>query len=369
MKFVIKSLLFVSLLLQLTSSLRKCFDQEQNLMLTIILLAFSLIGLIGLTIGNRFILITFAACTTLILIASITIYAINRSEKDALKPKIPYYISSQEADERRNAANADQSKLKSLVNKFLNRNQRPSDQASTGPRLPGAKGRARGQGAAANRSRYGSQQQIADAPKTRSVSGVANNYHNKLLTSNNSSSIVMLVAPLDDYTDEPASIALGSLNDLQTGSRSTVAAASKSGAIPPIEMLRGKQASVGAEQQQDSSQDDGDLVPSEQWIAYERHLYEKYLNIVSQSIDLIMQTILASWMALLLDEDSDQCFGGSSSTRSAYGANTSAGRRHSSGAHDRGSTSSKAPVYNYNGVRYSIRPDTGSESPTGVAVH
>ena len=135
MKFVIKSLLFVNLLLQMTNSLRNCFNHDQNIMITIILLAFSVIGLIGLVIGNRFILIIFSASMTLILIASITIYAIGKTEEDSMKPKVPYYtnlVPEQDAYERALSKSTSRlgdtdNKLKSLVDKWLSKHN-PTDQ-------------------------------------------------------------------------------------------------------------------------------------------------------------------------------------------------------------------------------------------------
>ncbi|KAG9509756.1 Gamma-aminobutyric acid receptor subunit beta, partial [Fragariocoptes setiger] len=61
-------------------SLRKCFDQDQeNFMLVIIMIAFSLIGLIGLTIENRCILVVYSISVCLIMVASLIIYSASSS--------------------------------------------------------------------------------------------------------------------------------------------------------------------------------------------------------------------------------------------------------------------------------------------------
>lgn len=344
MKFVIRSLLFVNLILQLTNSLRKCFDNDQNIMITIILLAFSLIGLIGLVIGNRFILIIFSASMTLILIASITIYAIGKTEPDSMKPKVPYYTnpSDQDSDSKRPG---DPNKLKSLVGKWLNRNQDTK----------------RNKKSRTNRTRS----DLVQQQKQRIVS--------KKYPTN---SRLPLVAPaiLDDYTDESTSLSQFQLIQPPTNTRSMPVGGitiddtrntSALGLKKPSSIQVDGVYSGGADKldrlsehpnqdhaSSDHDSDDVGQVENEQWINYERYLYERYLNIVSQSIDLIMHSILAAWMALLLDEDADQCFGSKSSRRNS---------RH------RSRPSREAPVYNYNGVRYSIRPDV-NDSPTRIVV-
>lgn len=355
MKFVIKSLLFVNLLLQMTSSLRKCFNTDQNLMLTIILLAFSLIGMIGLTVGNRFILIIFAACMTLILIASITIYAIGRTEHDANQPKVPYYTSAIQSDHLSNVERGN--RVKSFVNKLLNRNQQTN---STRPPTK----KTRKFPSLVNSPRK-------DSPDT-STTFVAGN---KQVPAPKRQPSPTLPAPsakpvaqaLEDYSDESASLLLLAAPqdvELPQISRSAVGIEDARGASElarPEQTVarRGPQDSIGGGSgSQESDQDESSMVESQQWIAYERRLYERYLNMVSQSIDLVMLTILASWMALLLDEDSDQCFG---SARSGGAARK---QRHNNPA-----TRHEAPIYNYNGVRYSIKPgDEAADSPSRVLV-
>lgn len=340
MKFVIKSLLFVNLILQMTSSLRKCFDHEQNLMLTIVLLAFSLIGIIGLTIGNRFILIIFAACMTLILIASITIYAIARSEVDANQPKVPYFTTIQEHNAPDKRANTETSRLKSLVNKLLNRNEKETNK---------------------NKNKW---------RKSRNRTSTVNpNLSQRAMSKKlliNSSIPVLSPTVLDDYSDEPQSIvhlqiipaelpvarsSSSSSQDITTNTkpRNQDIAELKTS----IDLDGGNQINAqDTEKDQNREPDESNRVQSDQWIVYERHLYERYLNIVSQSIDLVFHIILASWMALLLDEDADQCFGTKSTSH-----------RSSQPVHH----SKDPPQYNYNGVRYSIRPDT-NDSPARVTV-
>lgn len=78
----------------------------------------------------------------------------------------------------------------------------------------------------------------------------------------------------------------------------------------PIPLLAGSSGDPASAAEADANSADFGQVESEQWVAYERHQYQRYLNMVSLAIDLVMHTILAAWMALLLDEDSDQCFGG-----------------------------------------------------------
>lgn len=335
MKFVIKSLLFVNLILQMTNSLRKCFDHDQNLMLIIILIAFSLIGIIGLTIGNRFILIIFAACMTLILIASITIYAIGRSEVDANQPKVPYFTTanSDEYSPVNKRGNSATSKLKSLVNQLFNRDEKDTI-------------RNRNNKWRKNKNRTNSDLSQRSGQKTI----------NKKFLMNTSLSVVS-PAILDDYSDEPQSFAQLQLltADMPVGrfaSSQNIVSTSTKSKNQDIVGQKSTTSDVGTmDKDSNKEPDESNRIQSEQWVIYERHLYEKYLNIVSQSIDLVFLAILASWMALLLDEEADQCFGTISSSH-----------KPKSGHH-----SKDPPVYNYNGVRYSIRPDT-NDSPTRAMV-
>lgn len=367
MKFVIRSLLFVNLLLQMTNSLKSCFDHEQNIMITIILLAFSVIGLIGLVIGNRFVLIIFSASMTLILIATITIYAVGSTQEDSLKPKVPYYINivpEQDAYERnlansplskgRQAGDVGDNKLKSLVDKWLNKNNDHSRNKN---------------------HRYN---------KTRANSRASNSRLKATQRRNQSSPATttpLNPALVDELSDEPTGLShdamvdnsLAAINarsslmvsrgaDQLGGERSSdISARTQS-----LSSDAGKKLNYEQPPRQESDQSEadgfaGEQVESEQWVAYERYLYERYLNIISQSIDLIMLSILAAWMALLLDEDSDHCFGPK--------ASSSHGRRNTRANAGRQASSGKAlPVYNYNGVRYSIRPDA-DDSPTHIVVH
>lgn len=336
MKFVIRSLLFVNLLLQMTNSIRKCFNQDQNIMLNIILLAFSLIGIIGLTISNRFVLIIFAACMTLILIASITIYAIGRTEEDVRRPKVPYYTTNLAGDAEQTS-----------------RAEHPTRQT----------------GRVAS-SRWRQQPASSRAAKTRGPKGTTRGDRRPVQVNSSNSQLSMLLDSysLEEFADEPTTsidpigkllIAGKPIISDEINTLDTVSASLRSS-----EQLRKEQEDPLIE-----LQDSPDRIQSDKWIAYERYLYQKYLDILSQSIDLIMHTILGSWLALLLDEDSDQCFGvvgGSSSERATRGkddANRSS-RRYSV---DTGARNSQA-IYNYNGVRYSIRPDTANEPPTRVVV-
>lgn len=323
---MIKSLLFVNLILQMTSSLRKCFDQDQNLMITIILIAFSLIGLIGLIIGNRFILIIFAACMTLILIASITIYAIGNTEQDPMQPKVPYYTNGPvdsatggneaPSKDRRIDSLKGLTKLKSLVGRVLSR-------------VPGK--------SKANPNRTSTNATLRSSINKRPPTTIAQLQSTKFM------------AGFVEDTDESSHDALEpTLPVARSGLEEKPESVGASG--PELPQIK-----VPIEEELDPS--DPTLARSSQWIAYERHLYERYLNMVSQSVDLVLQTILASWMALLLDEDSDHCFG----TRSSE-------RRISSGTPSNQGQVKEDPVYNYNGVRYSIRPDLEADSPNRVVV-
>lgn len=356
MKYVIKTLLFVNLLLQMTGALRKCFDQDQNLMLTIILLAFSIIGIIGLIVGNRFILIIFAACMALIFIASIVIYAYGKSESDSLQPKVPYYINApvelqtlSNSGDKRNQGDPN-TKLKTLVNKLLNRNQ----QNDAGKSKKGARKQ--------NRTRT-----ILD-PNLRNARRSMNR---KIAINSSSIPILPLISPsiLDDYSDEsaPSFVDLHLLSPDLAVSRSGLPTPGQGKASEVMKTVDGSVDIVnninvsdlqlsGKLSETKAAEDLGDdvnQVQSEQWILYERYLYERYLDMVSQSIDLILHTILASWMALLLDEDSDQCFG----------------TKHTKRKPTRGSShpAAEVPTYSYNGVRYSIRPDM-NDSPARVVV-
>lgn len=360
MKFVIKSLLFVYLIFQMTTSLRKCFDQYQNIMLTIILLAFSVIGLIGLVIGNRFILIVFSASMTLILIASITIYAIGKTDQDTMRPKVPYYVNvpfDRDAGDKYSTESKDgesRQSTKSLVSKWL---QQRNSQIQTNSQQDGSTSARAKKTGRYNQNR--TRQALAQAQRSNLT---------RLRSSKKSLGNQLTVSPviLDDYSDEPQqnvlNVPLG--GDLQSRSMASIRPLEEpaGSSVRPVDVTADvsllakplKKTPVLAKQTiQDisgpnpttGSGDNGDdqMVEDEQWVAYEQQLYERYLSIVSQSIDLVLLIILAGWMALLLDEDSDQCFG-------------TAERR------QRSQAAKEAPVYNYNGVRYSIRPDA-SESP------
>lgn len=361
MKFVIRSLLFVNLLLQMTNSLRQCFNHDQNIMITIILLAFSVIGLIGLVIGNRFILIIFSASMTLILIASITIYAIGKTEEDTLKPKVPYYTTReayQDTIEKRFRGQVDEKKdhkFRSLVDRWLTNNSSKIGREEAM--------RAKNRQRSYIRTRNGTtaiQQQRFDSARA------------KLSLKKNPTSIVRqqmtqattkVISPLllDELSDEPTldvpevtnvnsrNLATSSQPQQQQQSSSIAIQAAKDTdqklALAPVgKQLQPPIDEPNQENDEEDASNSEDKVESEQWVAYERYLYEQYLNIVSQSIDLVMHTILAAWMALLLDEDSDQCFGPKTSPTSSMPGIGRAG-------------SKAPPVYNYNGVRYSIRPD------------
>jgi len=331
----------------MTTSLRRCFDHDQNIMITIILLAFSLIGLIGLIIGNRFILVIFAACMTLILIASITIYAIGTSEQDSMQPKVPYYtnltLSHNQEEKRVGGKVGEVYKLKSFVNKLLNRNQ-PQEVLKEGNKRMRT-----------NRTRSGS-----------TSMGQGSSRRSMIKKSRVNQSIdrvpILIPALIDDYSDEShgnVQLQLLQAPDLPVARLPTSLKENPDpeSMVEPIKSIdpetSARQTDKSADRDQDPDQF-SEPIRSEQWIAYERYLYQKYLNIVSQSIDLVLHIILASWMALLLDEDSDQCFGTAKpSNRQPYA--------------DAQSSAKETPVYNYNGVRYSIRPDT-NESPARVTV-
>lgn len=367
MKFVIKSLLFVNLLLQMTNSLRKCFNQDQNLMLTIILLAFSLIGIIGLTVGNRFILIIFAACMTLILIASITIYAIGKTEPDASKPKVPYFtnvLHHQQSDLGSATEQMRGNRMKSFVNKLFNRGQH-TQTTNSSKQTGAANKRTRNKPTRPPSSLIGQQNSSASRTNQKRLQPAQ--------------SLLHLPQAVEDYSDESTGVVhllLSSQAAAELPFARTGLVADNDNSLderpeppPPKAVESGsrkhQETSAAAEVDMDGlTTDDGsNMVPSQQWIVYERHLYERYLDMVSQSIDLIMLTILASWMALLLDEDSDQCFGTTRGSKSH-----SSGGGHTSGGG--GGKHSEVPIYNYNGVRYSIKPDEAADSlPSRVVVH
>lgn len=357
MKFVIKSLLFVNLLLQMTGALRKCFNQDQNLMLTIILLAFSLIGIIGLTVGNRFILIIFAACMTLILIASITIYAIGRTEPDASKPKVPYYSNSplHAADGSSSADQSRTNRMKSFVNKLLNRNQQPNDNAAKPKRLRNNKPRPQTQSGDQDSPGVTRRTATARRPSLPLASQTIDDYSDE---PNGGGVVHLLLSPQD--TDLP--VARSGLDESTAGGQLPIAQLDSTGKLSRDRTQQQQEVApasvVGAASQ--AVGDESNMIQSQQWVVYERRLYERYLEIVSQSIDLIMLTILASWMALLLDEESDQCFGsGGTGSRGARG------KVHAGSADGK----QEAPIYNYNGVRYSIKPgDEAADSPSRVVV-
>lgn len=437
MKFIIKSLLLVTLLLQMTSSLRKCFNQDQNMMLTIILLAFSLIGIIGLVISNRFILIVFAACMTLILIASITIYAIGRTEEDSQKPRVPYYTTIGSATDSPQLAIqsiGDSSQTSSSIITSSQRLRPNQNFLLVNKSLTSRPGRKKGTGDPSDhhsRVFSGRHRPITSGASERPRSPVLDGAAGSQLAG---STIIVAGSSLEqDLNDDPTSIQVTSIpivgqianrslnrwngkrldvdvtNDATTlmDQQQAIKNSRLYNKIPPnmkqptgssssmtaniLAMNPTASISASAPGDQDSTvsaadeaQDSPYKVTNEQWVAYEHQLYERYLAILSQSIDLVMQTILASWMALLLDEDSDQCFGttkvGASSGRDSSSARQSSShprrsnpkRQQSSSSHHQNRSSNLAKnsqaIYNYNGVRYSIRPDTASEPPTRLVV-
>lgn len=324
----------------MTSSLRKCFDHNQNIMLTIILLAFSMIGLVGLIIGNRFILIIFSASMTLILIASITIYAIGRTEQDSRKPKVPYYLNLP-------------------AESSSNENKRPAEQATRSNPATGNKWLAGHQTDLKARKLKFNRTRIAHDPRTLGSRTLSK----KSLYSNQ---VHQLQDSVEDYADESESL-IKNFNlqsaRLLINARSLAAFKDKTNKsnLPAIEVTTdelekdspkvAKKLAPQRDKDLDLDSDDTPKVENEQWVTYERYLYEKYLNILSLSIDLVLQSILAAWMALLLDEDSDQCFGSKSSQKNRKKAHKA----------------KEPPVYNYKGVRYSIRPET-QESSTRIVV-
>lgn len=395
MKFIVKTLLYINLLIQMASSLRNCFNQDQNIMLTVILLASSVIGIIGLTIGNRAILVIFAACTTLILIASITIYAINQIEEDPMKPRIPYYTTT--------TVNLDNQVLSAI----------PSSEQKR-PRVVGS----------TNKTRYGNQRrklQINPTTTTTSPTTIvlgkfeisdvliptehalnAAIIHRqegaalaptaaKLVSSKSylpAGNIFPASASTDDKTSYSSRIGevlaksdrkqnirdmsqLGKQTKLSqiTNKSSNILTNDK---LTPLDQLTSNGMSQADLDANLDLQDSPNRVPNEMWIAYERHLYEKYLAILSRSIDLVLQTIMASWMALLLDDESDQCFGsgkmGSNRLADSSQPSTSQHRSNKHNTRHNKHPHQQQTVYNYNGVRYSIKPDTAFES-TVTMVH
>lgn len=309
-------------------------------MLTIILLAFSMIGLVGLIIGNRFILIIFSASMTLILIASITIYAIGRTEQDSRKPKVPYYMSlPAESSSNENKKPGEQLVRSSSV---LN-NKWPLGHQQTDLKPRRFK---------LNRTRMGHDPRTSSS-RTMSKKSLHSIHSNQLQD------------PVEDYADESESL-IRNFNlqsaRLLIDARSLAAIRDKNNKSSPLikattedtekDGLRvAKKPISQRDRDLDLDSSDTPKVENEQWVTYERYLYEKYLNIISLSIDLVLQSILAAWMALLLDEDSDQCFGSKSSNKNRK----------------KMYKSKEPPVYNYKGVRYSIRPET-QEPSTRIVV-
>lgn len=305
-------------------------------MLTIILLAFSMIGLIGLVIGNRFILIIFSASMTLILIASITIYAIGKTENDPLKPKVPYYLSLP----YESTSSGDTKKLSDPATR--------SGTSSTS-RWPSVPSESKPRRTKMNRTRFGMESRPAGS-RTLVKKSPANK----------------LVEPLEDYVDESQELmknfnllsarllvnarSLGPAKDRNNKQNLTTADIIGDESDKDLSRIL-KKPVIQRDKDTEPDSDDSSKVENEQWVNYERYLYEKYLNIISLSIDLIMHTILSGWMALLLDEDSDQCFGSKTS-----------GKSRKKDPRDK-----EAPVYNYKGVRYSIRPEP-QESATRIVV-
>lgn len=294
-------------------------------MIVIILIAFCLIGLIGITIENRCILVVYAISMCLIMLASIIIYAVGTTNQSGHQPKMPYY---EKITPSKQVQSTDILSSLRSVKSVRNLNQ--------------AKNRL-------NQSRIGmginnNNRNDRDIVKRKIISKTRSSEKDyeydaslDVVTKKNNNSKINLdmlsdyeyVHP-DDIKNDPSSSDKSSEPTTTTSTTMATDTMRKTNAILPI-----KDSDIDDE---DDLDDDDNRRVNPAWVAYENRLYEKYLDIISQSIDLILHSITAFWLALLLDEDSDRCFSGQSSTSNIPGFGKE-----------------PAPVYNYNGVRYSIK--------------
>jgi len=327
-------------------------------MITIIMLAFSVIGLLGLFIGNRFILIIFSASMTLIMIASITIYAIGRTGQDSMRPKVPYYTRvpidqlHDTLSKQLGSHHDGHGKLKSLVGKWFNKSQ--SQQNATRKKSKPNGGSRTGQPLRpSSRSNLNGGRTPLGILTSSTIPPIINSEE---LTDESTNFASQLLEPREPELDQLVS---GGSFTRSAVERSNMVALDRESAFERkaeqmslSDRVTGDKSSTELEEGTDYTQ-----VENEQWVNYEKYLYSRYMHIVSQSIDLVLLTILSGWMALLLDEDSDHCFGTSKLERSGR---TAKSRRASVAGRE-------LHTYNYNGVRYSIRSDL-NESPTRIVV-
>lgn len=426
MKFAISSLLLVNLLIQITSSLKRCFDSSENLLLTIIVIALSASGLIGLTIKNRFMLLVFAISSCLILIATTIIYSVLSNSITSVPIKqqtnqldtIPDSISSSYHhsvnSNFRHWQPSESPPRKGHRKQFPNKDSRNKTTISSNT-TTSSRDKLRALLEKVNASPIDKQTPTNHKSVNNKTSRKLNKYNSNTSNTNFDSSpesIIdstalspsMLISAnneVDDNLDyhQPTasahrhliealsspSFAISSGNNHK---QSLAAATANTGKVKVKSFNTNQQRNNdrkaisnynndenvdGNENDSDEHEDDIidiDNVSSrkkQQLLASKennkKRAFARYQSVVSQSIDLVIIAILAFWMALLIDEDSDWCFGSGE-------ANSAARRRrplvsepsNESDANVAGSgrKPSKVPEvleYNYNGVRYSIRPD------------
>lgn len=438
MKFVIKSLLLVNIVLQFTATLRNCFDFSSsssssslssssvsvsvsslssssasgNLMLTIVLLAFTVIGFVGLVLENRFVLLVYAVGLCLILIASLIISSISTStphrysskqqltnppiganKRPAGNRKLPLAAwRKSQASQRPSQATVDTTNdddssqvLSSPVQSSRRHLATDGPQAkSRGLQLQRSNGDGDGDGNESQRMRLAnlrhdtsdadtgdvirSAQVIASPVPVDAVafnaddSEIAGRQANKLrrtkplainLTSNINSD-----SNSNNTNNQIDMATVGALDDKISVNPSDALLADEYDAI---DQAAGKQTKSRATTASASISKIGNV----------RHKLRAERNIkslVSQCIDIVMHLILAVWLALLIDSDassSDDCL--CTSGRNKKLRNTTASQIDDSDSeadHRRQSTNlapnSSASMrrkssYNYNGKRYSIR--------------
>lgn len=374
MKFVVSSLLFVYLILQIVASLRRCFDSNENLILTIIVILFSTLGLIGLTIKNRFLLLVYAVSATLILIATIIIYSIDISttsasfaedlneaaieslqqermkEHSSRKAHNLYHRYNERKFRNKSSSNSNDAKLNLLLNKLMRQRQQRTMDAQLVENLSG------------EQQSQQHQQATRQYVPSRIKSGLAEHLSNKQRAGSKTKSkqanqtvVTLATLPLDDYSDP-----LGSMQAIVVAPVETAEQLLKNANVRITTELPFSQNNNNNASSVDSALEDEEFELSLK-IARQRNAhrdrieFERYQNVVSKAIDLVLHSLLAFWIALLIEDDANWCFGSSSQSRKGKQRRRGSSAFYSNSrvmANDR-----KPSEYNYNGVRYSIRPD------------
>lgn len=350
MKFIIKSLLFVCLLLQATSSLRRCFEADQNIILTILFLSSALIGLVGLTMQNRWLLVLFAASMSLMLVASITVYALGNGN-------IP------------------------LTNQLF-ANIRPPTVHSTTTKTT----RLTDPHHAISKSKQAKlTNQTSEEPVTSSVSGrqqkiaqLSENFKLNQGVDLFGRSLLQLEGIWDQLSEETASeIVIPSQDDkniIQLDITNKLIRKDAGQAKQMRTLLQTNPTATTPDQQgiYNNDQITQDDAEEQENLSLERTRnkirmqldFDQYQKVLSICIELAMQGVLALWMAALIEPSHK-------SLCAAFYISSNANRSASyhTEAHRKKRTRNKnQAVYNYNGIRYSIRPNTSAHSAINASM-